>query len=219
MVGIIVSLVVLGLVIYAIVGMVQGKQTDAQTLLSGSRSSIAQNRIPAVLNPSFNEPGGRVYSYTMWILVKDFTFGYGRQRTIMDKGNAPGVFLDSTSNSLIVRVKTYGMTESVLIPNIPAMKWLHLAIVVDQNAVDIYINGTLRQHHTLSQLPDLTDDPVIIGSGWNGVVGNVVYYPRVLSYAEVSTMSQEAPPPDLQPKIGTPNYFDITWYTGRLNSS
>lgn len=218
-VGIIVSLVVLGLVIYAIVGMIRDSETDAKTLLFGSHSAMSQNRIPAMLEPSFNEPGGRVYSYSMWILVKDFTYGYGQQRTVLDKGNAPGVFLDSTSNSLIVRIKTYGMTESVLIPNIPAMKWLHLAIVVDQNAVDVYINGTLRQHHTLSQLPDLTDDPVLIGSGWNGVVGNVVYYPRTLSYAEVNALSNEAPPPDLEPKIGTPNYFDITWYTGRLNSS
>lgn len=217
MIGILIFLAIVGLVVYFV--LYQAPKTDGVTLLSGSQSSISSKRIPTVLNPSFNEPGGRVYSYTMWILVKDFTYGYGRQRTVMTKGDAPGVYLDSTSNSLIVRVKTYGMTESVLVPNIPAMKWIHLALVVDQNAVDVYINGTLRQHHTLSQLPDITDDAIMIGSGWNGVVGNVTYYPRALSYGDVSTMSQQPPPPDLQPKIGTPNYFDITWYTGRLNSN
>lgn len=217
MVGILIFLAILGLILYYLFA--GGPKTDGVTLLSGSQSAISEKRIATALNPSFNEPGGRVYSYTMWILVKDFTYGYGQQRTVMTKGDSPGVYLDSTSNALIVRVKTYGMVESVLVPNIPAMKWIHLALVVDQNSVDIYINGTLRQHHTLSQLPDLTEDPVMIGSGWNGVVGNVTYYPRALSYGDVSTMSQQPPPPDLEPKIGTPNYFDITWYTGRLNSS
>lgn len=216
-IGILVSLVVVGLLVYMV--FFQAPKTDGTTILSGSHSAISSNRIPAQLAPSFNEPEGRVYSYAMWILVKNFTYGYGQQRTIMSKGDAPGIYLDSTSNAILVRVKTYGMTESILVPNISAMKWIHLAVVVDQNAVDIYINGTLRQHHTLSQLPDLTDDAVMVGSGWDGVVGDITYYPRALSYGEVRTMSQQNPPPDMQPKIGTPNYFDITWYTGRLNSS
>lgn len=193
--------------------------TNSNTILSGSQQGVVKTKLPYDLQPSFNQPEGLVYSYAMWILVKDFSYGYGEQRTILNKGDSPGIYLDSTSNSIVVKIKTYGTTESVLIPNIPAAKWIHLAVVVDQHAADIYINGTLRQHHTLSQLPDLSDEKVQIGSGWNGVVGNVSYYARALSYGEVRKMSRESPPPDLEPKIGVPDYFDITWYTGRLNSS
>jgi hypothetical protein len=84
---------------------------------------------------------------------------------------------------------------------------------------DVYINGTLRQHHTLTQLPDQTNDSVVIGSGWNGLVGRAIYYPRSLSYSEIHTMASAEPPPYNETVIGKNNYFDITWYTGRLNSS
>ncbi len=215
--AIVVSLVLIGLVVYFV--MYDRPKVNSNLVLSGSQSGMTSSVLPYIAPPSFNEPEGQVYSYAMWILVKDFSYGYGRQRVIMTKGDSPGVYLDSTSNSLIVRVKTYGTTESVLIPNIPAAKWIHLAIVVNQQAVDVYINGTLRQHHSLSQLPDLTDDKITVGSGWNGVVGNISYHPRALSYGEVRGMSQQEPPPDLEPKVAKPNYFDITWYTGRLNSN
>ena len=215
--AIVVSLVLIGLVVYFV--MYDSPKVDSNTVLSGSQSGMTRSVLPYIAPPSFNEPEGQVYSYAMWILVKDFSYGYGRQRVIMTKGDSPGVYLDSTLNSLIVRVKTYGITESISIPNIPAAKWIHLAIVVNQQSVDVYINGTLRQHHSLSQLPDLTDDKITVGSGWNGVVGNISYHPRALSYGEVRGMSQEEPPPDLEPKVAKPNYFDITWYTGRLNSN
>lgn len=215
--AIVVSVLVIGLVVYFV--LYKMPTVDSNTVLSGSHSGMTRTELPYVTAPSFNQPEGLVYSYAMWILVKDFSYGYGQQRTILSKGDSPGIYLDSTSNSLKVNVRTYGATESILVPNIPAAKWIHLALVVDQHAVDVYINGTLRQHHTLSQLPDLSDDKIVIGSGWNGVVGNVTYYARALSYGELRGMSQQEPPPDLQPKIAKPDYFDITWYTGRLNSN
>jgi len=215
--AIVVSLLVIGLVVYFVI--YNRKEPDSNTVMSGSQSGMTRSVLPYQPAQSFNQPEGLVYSYAMWILVKDFSYGYGQQRIVMSKGDSPGVYIDPTSNSLNVRVRTYGTTESILVPNIPAAKWIHLAVVVDQHAVDIYINGTLRQHHTLSQLPDLTDDKIVVGSAWNGVVGNISYYPRALSYGEVREMSQQEPPPDLTPKTAKPDYFDITWYTGRLNSN
>lgn len=210
-------LVFLGLIVYFV--WFRAPKVDSNSVLNGSQTGMTRATLPYSPEPSFNQPEGLVYSYAMWILVKDFSYGYGQQRTIMSKGNSPGIYLDSTSNSLLVKIRTYGTTESIVVPNIPAAKWIHLALVVDQHAVDVYINGTLRQHHTLTQLPDLSDDKIVIGDGWNGVVGNIAYYPRSLSYGEVRTMSQQEPPPDLEPKVAKPDYFDITWYTGRLNSS
>lgn len=193
-------------------------KSNGNTLIAESIPGNTETTIDFSLPRSFNQPEGATYSYSMWILVKDFTTGYGERRTIMNKGDSPGVYIDSTSNSLVVAVKTYGTTETILVPNIPAMKWMHLAIVVNQQAVDIYINGTLRQHHSLNQLPDQTEDAIKIGPGWDGVIGRVVYYPKSLSYAEIHKMSQETPPPDMVPKVSKPNYFDLSWYVGRLNS-
>jgi hypothetical protein len=180
---------------------------------------FSTTRSGGAMLPSFNQPKGRVYSYSGWLVIKDFTQGYGERRTIFSKGEAPALYLDGTSNSLIVAIKTYSMTETILIPNIPAMKWIHFAIVVDQQAVDVYINGTLRQHHTLTQLPDITEDALTTGSGWNGYVGNVYYHRRALSYNDVAEMAAKEPPPFPENEVGKNGYFDITWYIGRLNSS
>lgn len=190
-----------------------------QSIVTEIQQGSIETSVNAKLPVSFNQPEGLVFSYSMWILVKDFTVGYGKQRRIMSRGDCPGVYIDSTSNSFVVAIDTYGTKETILIPNIPAMKWMHLAIVVNQQAVDIYINGTLRQHHTLNQLPKQNTEPVKIGPNWDGVVGQINYYPRELTYGEINAMSSQSPPNYKMP-IGTKaDYFDITWYTGRLNSA
>ena len=214
---ILVILAIVGLAVYLWVS--KPVVTDAKSLVSATQSGMVKTSTTYQLPTSFNEPEGLTYSYSMWILIKDFTTGYGTRRTILSKGDSPGIYIDSTSNSLVVAVKTYGTKETILIPNIPAMKWIHLAVVVNQYSVDIYINGTLRRHHSLTQLPDQTNDPVEVGPGWNGLIGKAIYYPRSLSYAEINQMANEDPPAHNEAVIGKKNYFDITWYTGRLNSS
>lgn len=190
--------------------------SDSMTLIPDLQSGmLATTRATTSLLPSFNQPQGRVYSYTCWLIIKDFTQGYGTKRKIFSKGDAPGLYLDTTSNALSVAVKTYGTTETILIPNIPAMKWLHVGLVVDQQSVDIYINGTLRQHHTLTQLPDLTEDALTTGPNWNGYLGSLVYYRRAVSYAEMSALASQPPPQMPEDAVGKGSYFDMSWYIGR----
>lgn len=167
---------------------------------------------------SNNQPEGITFTYTGWLVVNDFTAGYGNRRRIFSKADCPGLYLDSTSNSLIVALDTYGNTETVLIPNIPAKKWLHFAIVVNQYSMDIYINGTLRTHHTLAQLPQQNDEPVKMGGGYDGLLGRLHYYARSLTMGEIDSLSREAPPSDLYKSPEAPQYLDMTWYVGRLNS-
>jgi hypothetical protein len=182
--------------------------------VSGKDETINRSTIPR----SENQPEGIVFTYTGWLLMNDFTVGYGNRRRIFSKADCPGLYLDSTSNSLIVAVDTYGNTETILIPNIPAKKWIHFAISVNQYSVDVYINGTLRTHHTLSQLPQQNEEPVKLGGGYDGVLGRLHYYPRSLTMGEVDSLSREAPPDDLYKTPEAPQYLDMTWYIGRLNS-
>jgi len=191
---------------------------DRTVLFANSIPGDTQQSFAGALPKAYNQPEGITYSYAAWILVKDFTKGYGTKRRIFSKGDAPGLYLDSTSNALMVAVKTFSTTETVLIPDVPAMKWIHFALVVNQQSVDIYINGMLRQHHTLGQLPQQNNELVTTGPGWDGVLARVYYYARSLSNSEVKKLAAEAPPDDLQRKPSGPQYFDITWYVGRLNS-
>jgi len=215
----IIGVLVIGiLVIYMVWFAPQAARADKVVLFDNSIPGDVKQSFPAQLPRSFNEAEGLTYSYTTWILIKDFTRGYGERRRIFSKEDSPGLYIDSTSNSLVVAVDTYGTTETILIPNIPAMKWIHFAMVVDQHSVDIYINGILRKHHTLGQLPQLNDTALSIGSTWDGVIARLTYYARSLNHVEIKKMVQEPVPKDLDRQPAAPNYFDISWYIGRLYS-
>jgi hypothetical protein len=194
--------------------------SDQVNIVVGSQSGKQSKTVSVQLPQSFNQPEGLTYSYSGWVLVNDFGAGYGKRRTIFKVGDdMPGLFIDSTSNSFIVSVKTFGATETILIPSVPALKWLHVGIVVDQQAVDVYINGTLRQHHTLGQLPQQSTSPEIqMGPDWDGVLARLTYYSRALRPSEIKRLAGEPVPDDLQKKPAVPQYFDLSWYIGRFYS-
>jgi hypothetical protein len=217
--GIVIGLAVVGGLLYWLISSNLTEKSEAIVIVKSSQPGNVRTSFNQKLPASFNEPQGAVFSYTGWLLVNDFASGYGERRMIFSKGDMPGLYLDSTSNSLVFVVNTYGAKETVLIPNIPANKWLHIGLVVDQTAMQIYINGRLRQYHTLAQLADPNDELVKMGGGWDGVLGGLAYYPRALSNQEIDEMAQKPTPNDLRPKSSAPQYFDMTWYTGRLNSS
>ncbi len=194
--------------------------SDQVNIVVGSQRGSESKAVSPQLPQSFNQPEGLTYSYSGWVLVNDFGKGYGERRTIFKVGdNTPGLYIASTSNDFIVSVKTFGATETILIPSIPAAKWVHVAIVVDQQAVDVYINGTLRQHHSLGQLPKQEVAPTIqMGPGWDGVLAKLVYYSRALRPAEIKLISSQPVPDALQRKPATPQYFDLSSYIRRLYS-
>ena len=194
------------------------KTSDAVDIFSGSVSGKETKAYTERLPRSFNQSQGATFTYTGWILINDFTFNYGKKRMIFSKDDCPGLYLDTTSNGLLVVVNTYGATETILISNMTAKKWIHFAIVVDQDAVDVYINGILRQHHSLAQLPRQTDKDVTIGdadAGWEGVLSNLQYTARSLSAGEISALTANVPTDDLHKTPPGPGYFDMTWYVGR----
>jgi len=192
--------------------------TDATVLLAGSMSGKTTQTSGGDLPRSLNQKQGIAFTYVCWIAVNDYTVNYGTKRAIFTKDDCPGVYLDTTSNSLLIAVDTYGSKETILIDNMPASKWIHLALVVDQDAMDIYIDGILKKHHALAQLPKQNTSPVKMGSTWDGVLADLYYYPRSLSSEDIEVMANTAPTDDMKLKTAAPHYFDMTWYTGRLTS-
>jgi hypothetical protein len=189
---------------------------SAVLIQTGTQSGSAPVSFTTTLPRSDNQKEGAVFSFEGWFVVNDYTTtGYGSRRMIFSRGDCPGLYIDSTSNSILVVVDTYGASETIMIQNIPAQKWVHFGIVVSQYAVDIYINGILRQHHTLNQLPKQEDAAVQIAQKpFDGQVGGLTYYPRALTAAEVNTRASGYPPPSLVTAPESGHYFDISWYTG-----
>jgi hypothetical protein len=197
------------------------KPDKSMTLIQGPNvSGKTEVDSSLVLPRSFNQPDGAVFTYTCWFTVNDFTYNYGVKRPLFTKGDCPGVYFDSTSNGLLIAIQTYGSTETILIPNIPAQKWVHLTLTVNQYAVDISINGVPRQHHTLTQLPKQNDSTIVMGGngsyGWDGTLSGLTYYNRALTTAEVDALVTKVPP-NPYPNPSGPTYFGIKWYTDGIS--
>ena len=95
---------------------------------------------------SINQKQGLTFSYACWMKIDDFAYRYGKQKVVFTKGPVdlssmcPALFVDANTNSLLVKLDTFGGVETIPISNIPAKKWLHVALAVNQDAIDIYIN-------------------------------------------------------------------------------
>jgi len=200
---------------------------------SGIRSNIIQGTIHDGKKPiqskhpmprSINEKEGLTFSYTCWLKIDDFSYRYGEPKVVFVKGSedlkavCPALLVDANSNSLLVKIDTFGAQETISIPNIPAKKWMHVAIAVDQDSVDVYINGTLYTHHSISQIPKQNNMPVhtSVAGGFDGKIANLEYYNYFMTPADVQTAMASTPQPDPNDVGGPmPPYFDMSWWTGR----
>jgi hypothetical protein len=196
-------------------------QTVIQSTIIDGKSSFDSN---VALPESLNQDKGITFSYSCWVRIDDFTYRPGVQKVIFTKGPTdlssacPSLLIDGNSNTLLVKMDTFGSTEIVPISNIPAKKWLHVAIVVEQEAINIYINGILHTHHSIVQLPRQNSGTVHTGvnGGFEGKLSNLIYYNYYLAPTDIPALMKN--PPQTDPADGVssmPPYFDISWWTGR----
>ena len=191
-----------------------------RTIQDGKKAIQSKHVLPR----SRDQTEGLTFSYTCWLKIDDFSYRYGEPKVVFVKGSpdlksaCPALLVDATTNSLLVKMDTFGAQETISIPNIPAKKWLHVAIAVDQDSVDVYINGTLYIHHTIMQLPKQNNMPVhtSVAGGFDGKIANLEYYSYFLDPSGVKAVMASTPQPDPADVDGPmPPYFDMTWWTGR----
>ena len=224
--GIAISMVV-ALVVVAVVYWVLSQNTPASSLTiqstieDGKKTFTSKQDLPR----SLDQKEGMAFSYTCWVRIDDFAYRYGQPKVIFTKGSTdlktmcPALLVDPNTNSLLVKIDTFGGTETIPIGNIPAKKWLHIALAVDQDSVNMYVNGTLYLHHSLSQVPKQNSSTVStgIGGGFDGKLSNLEYYNYLLTPENVQSAMASTPQPDPSEKgVGIlPPYFDMSWWTGR----
>lgn len=187
-------------------------------IVDGRKPITSKQGIPR----SLDQPEGAVFSYTCWVKIDDFAYRLGQERVIFTKGPTdapcPALLLDPHTNALLVKLQTYGATEVIPISNIPAKKWLHIAIAVDQDSVDVYVNGSLYIHHTLVNVPKQNPSPVQIGQGggFEGKLSNLMYYSYFMKPADVQGSMKMRPTADPNEVAEVlPPYFDVSWWVGR----
>ena len=171
---------------------------------------------------SVNQEKGLELAVATWVKVDNFAYRYGQPKVVFVKGSTdlssmcPALLIDPVTNSFLVKLDTFAGTEIVPIGNIPAKKWVHVAISVGQHAMDIYVNGKLYLHHTLINLPKQNDGTLHsgVGGGFEGQISSLQYFPYLLTPDQVSTLVSQAP--KQAPTSQTdpvPPYFDSSFWT------
>ena len=198
----------------------KGSNVGSNTIV-GTSVDATKPITSSSLPTSYNQDKGLTFAYTSWLLFEDFTYRLGTQKVIFVKGPedlssmCPGVFLDSNTNTILVKIDTFGSQETITVPNIPAKKWVHFALVVDQDSVDIYINGVLHTHYTLSQLPRQNPSPlrVAIGGGFKGKIADLNYYNYFLAPEQIRSLMGSSPQQSPEEQPAVPPYSGINWWT------
>jgi|UniRef100_A0A6C0CTJ8 hypothetical protein len=186
------------------------------SIKDGKDSDVYRNALPK----SVNRPDGIEFSYSGWLRIDDFTFRLGVPKVIFVKGSAdlstacPALVIDSNTNTLLLKIDTFGAQETISIVSVPAKKWLHFVVNVNQEAVDVYINGILYAHHILSQLPKQNSASVLTSpdGGFAGKVVRVQYHPQVLTESDILSRARERPPTGNEKDQIFPPYFDMSWF-------
>jgi len=213
--------------------------------------NIAQN--PNVkgskpVNLSNNERSGIEFTYSFYLNVSPTAFrqeyglchifhkGYSSQFPLL----APGVYMRSDTNTLRVYMNTFKTWNNfVEVENIPIGKWVHIAIVVNDNSLEVYVNGNLakklpfdgfapyqnyediccfsQRRITMkhSIVPSTDENGLDVFGCMKGQLSRLNYFSYALCYAEIQQLMNEGPSSKLESAMNTnvPTYLDDTWWS------
>jgi hypothetical protein len=194
------------------------------------------------IHPSINAPTGLEFSYSGFLLINKSTFQGTAPglRHVFHKGSpvykplmCPGVFVKNNENTLVVYMnEAASWNTRCEIPNIPVGKFFHLAIVVRNMAVDVYINGNVAHRMMLSSIPkqnfgDLyvfktesfsdasksPDDPFTVVGAASGLISRLAYTGYALNYEQLDSMVRAGPSKQLVSATqNLPPYLADDWW-------
>ena len=212
-------------------GMVDAKQLIVIPQEPSSKGSVTINR-------SVNANEGIEFTWSVWIYIDDLTYNSGRYRCVFYKGNdyaknpnnqdaqglnfpnnAPGLYIEPNSNSLVVMMNTFNViNEEIKINDIPLNKWVNVIIRCQNNTLDVYINGTIVKSHNLHGVPKQNYGDVYIApnGGFSGYISNLWYYNYALGTTEISKIANNGANTYLRGSNGInikkPDYLSSRWF-------
>ena len=182
-----------------------------------------------------NQEYGLEFSWAIWLNITDLG-KTGEYQHIFHKGdnniqtegdnigmnfpnNAPGLYLSPNSNELVVVMNTFTtINEEIKIPNIPMNKWLHVVIRIENNNMDIYINGTLAKRHVLANVPKQNYGNVNVGlnGGFQGYISDLRYFSHALQPGEIIAIVDNGPNLSVNKNSNSnaspPPYLSLQWF-------
>ena len=191
--------------------------------------------IPVTL--SDNERTGLELSYSFHIFVNSNTFasgtaglahvfhkGYARQYPLL----APGVYMKTNENTMRIYMNSAADWNTYIdVENFPVQKWVHVAIVVRDNGLEVYINGDLSKrlvyHGSVPYqnfgniyafsprnfqltcndqtgqcvVNSLKGQSYVVSGRMTGQLSRLRHFNYALSYTEIASLVKEGPNPKM----------------------
>jgi hypothetical protein len=164
---------------------------------------------------SDNQAGGLEFTWAVWLNITSLDPGGSQQyKHIFSKGNndnvpdpltvkqlvkpinAPGLFIDPTTNALLIVMNTFEtIDETVRVDSIPLNKWINVIIRVRGVQLDVYVNGLVVKSVKLESVPRQNNGDVFISQngGFNGYLSNLRYYNYALEPGDILAIAEKGP--------------------------
>ena len=152
--------------------------------------------------------------------------------------NGPGMYVEMVNNANTVHYNLFVVIDhiggepitsgdynfgrdGVEVENIPIMKWVHVAIRMQNMIMDIYVNGTIVKRHNMDKLPKQNSNDIIVSGnrGFPGSLSNLRYYSHALNVFEINnivmggpTLTPSKKSVDSTAATGNYSYLSNSWY-------
>tara|TARA_B100000795_G_scaffold265478_1_gene247359 strand:- start:57 stop:716 length:660 start_codon:yes stop_codon:yes gene_type:complete len=146
---------------------------------------------------------GLSFTYSFWIYIKEWDMTGDEPRYIL-KMKGPnsqfGVILGSISkkriskyNDLSVFISThYNPEEKISVEDVPLQKWLHIAVILENRNLDVFVNGKLYTTKILKGIPILENSNLQVCPankvnqiGFSGYINSLRYYNKNIAYTDI----------------------------------
>jgi hypothetical protein len=213
-----------------LLGKYQDSVYSSPYLLEGSKNAkhalvVSQDPVNPSYVPMPKSDGqdGIQFTYDFWIMIESFEYKTGEWKHVFHKGNAssypnraPGVWIHPNTNALRVYMNTQdNILEYVDVANVPIRKWIHMAIVLDDMNLDVYVNGYLKTRRLLTSVPKLNNGDFWCNmfGGFEGYLSKIRYYARAIGPNEIAENVRSGPGNSACIDTGqVPPYLDDDWW-------
>ena len=152
---------------------------------------------------------GNKFTYTFWIFLKNIPensdnlkTSYTNNKFIFSRNNSPGVYYNIKHNMLKIKMnykdsnnKIHTQTHEINIRNLKLQKWTHLALVLNNRELYIYINGNLHKTSIIPSVPFIYNKILLIGeknNNFNGYLFDGRYYNKTLDKSKITNIFNES---------------------------
>lgn len=211
-------------------------------LVSGSSkiriSQNPQNPNAHTISRSNNQTSGAEFTWSVWLFIEPagdteykqiFSKGDGSIKNgLMHPNNAPGLYLQKNTgngaHNLVVLMDDASSADEpakLIVDTIPLRKWVHVAILLKNTDIYVYVNGSVSSYLKLSGAPKQNYGDVYVGYGtFGGQISNLSYYDVALNILSINSIVSKGPNLSIASSAGTNtnyknNYLSTKWYESK----